>query len=126
MTPNVAGEALPKAVASTGGLGSTLVAHNWRLKMDEKDLLNLLPGVYYMDPPDGGSVTVIEQLQRMAKDAERYRKLRRSHLVDVRIIGTGMRSGERLDSAVDALPVFVLPNGALSGLPEASPPRMRG
>lgn len=29
-----------------------------------------------MDPPDGGSVTVFEQLQRMAKDAERYRWLR--------------------------------------------------
>ena len=78
--------------------------------MDEKNLLELLPGVYYMDPPDGGSVTVLEQFQRMAKDADRYRKLRRSPLVDVRIIGTGMRSGEELDSAVDALPVFVLHN----------------
>ena len=32
-----------------------------------------LPGVYYMDPPDGGDVPVSEQLRRMAKDAERYR-----------------------------------------------------
>ena len=80
---------------------------NWR----QRDQISaLLPGPYYMDPPDSGSVTVLEQLQRMAKDAERYRKLRRSPLVDVRIIGTGMRSGERLDSAVDALPVFVLHN----------------
>ena len=44
--------------------------------MDERDFLTLLPGAYYMDPPDGGSVTVLEQLQRMAKDAERYRWLR--------------------------------------------------
>lgn len=37
----------------------------------------VLPGTYYMDPPDGGDVPVSEQLRRMAKDAERYRYLRR-------------------------------------------------
>jgi multidrug resistance efflux pump len=37
----------------------------------------LLPGPYYMDPPDGGSVTVIEQLRRMAADAARYRWIKR-------------------------------------------------
>ena len=37
-------------------------------------LTALLPGTYYMDPPDGGSVTLLEQLERMAKDAERYRR----------------------------------------------------
>jgi seryl-tRNA synthetase len=35
-----------------------------------------LPGVTYMDPPDGGDVSVPEQLRRMAKDAERYRHMR--------------------------------------------------
>lgn len=30
-----------------------------------------LPGVQYMDPPDGGDVSVPEQVRRMAKDAER-------------------------------------------------------
>jgi hypothetical protein len=39
-------------------------------------LSSLLPGTYYMDPPDGGSVTILEQLQRMARDAARYRWLR--------------------------------------------------
>ena len=29
----------------------------------------VLPGAYYMDPPDGGDVPVSEQLRRMAKDA---------------------------------------------------------
>ncbi|MCY1174028.1 hypothetical protein D9M73_142140 [compost metagenome] len=33
----------------------------------------VLPGALYMDPPDGGDVSVPEQLRRMAKDAERYR-----------------------------------------------------
>ena len=37
---------------------------------------SVLPGVIYMDPPDGGDVSVSEQLRRMAKDAERYRRLR--------------------------------------------------
>jgi hypothetical protein len=40
----------------------------------DDELLALLPGTYYMDPPDGGSVTVLEQLQRMAADAARYRQ----------------------------------------------------
>ena len=40
------------------------------------ELSALLPGVYYMDPPDGGSVTVLEQVRRMAEDAARYRWLR--------------------------------------------------
>ena len=61
--------------------------------MDEKDLLNLLPSVYYMDPPDGGSVTVIEQLQRMAKDAERYRWLR-----DMKSLYLGPVVGARRDN----------------------------
>lgn len=38
-------------------------------------LCALLPGTYYMDPPDGGSVTVLGQVERMAKDAARYQWL---------------------------------------------------
>jgi hypothetical protein len=36
-------------------------------------LTALLPGSYYMDPPDGGDVPVMEQLRRMAEDAAKYR-----------------------------------------------------
>lgn len=36
-------------------------------------LFDLLPGTYYMDEPDGGAPTLLEQLQRMAKDAARWR-----------------------------------------------------
>lgn len=36
---------------------------------------SVLPGTYYMDPPDGGDVSVSEQLRRMAKDAARWRFL---------------------------------------------------
>lgn len=41
--------------------------------ISEHELAKLLPDPYYMDPPDGGSVTVLEQLQRMAQDAARWR-----------------------------------------------------
>jgi hypothetical protein len=41
----------------------------------ERDLVALLPGSYYMDPPDGGDVSLIEQLRRMAEDAARYRSI---------------------------------------------------
>lgn len=49
-------------------------------KKDAAQVQALLPGSYYMDPPDGGSVTVLERLQRMAKDAGRYRFLRDARL----------------------------------------------
>lgn len=40
----------------------------------ERDALRaLLPGVYYMDPPDGGDVDIVEQFRRMAEDASRWR-----------------------------------------------------
>lgn len=36
---------------------------------------DLLPSHYYMNPPDGGDVPLLEQMRRLAKDAERYRFL---------------------------------------------------
>lgn len=44
---------------------------------EQQELSNVLPGTAYMDPPDGGAPTVLEQLQRQAKDASRYMWLRR-------------------------------------------------
>ncbi len=86
------------------------------------DISALLPGVYYMDPPDGGSVPVLEQVRRMAKDAARYRWLRNpaqdvALVLDKRtkfapedesVLGVGgyhiyeYRAGDELDSAIDA------------------------
>lgn len=74
-------------------------------------LIALLPGPYYMDPPDGGSVTVLEQLQRMAQDAARYRWLRDSDRVGDEMEGdilVGAEGGEDvlwgkfMDRAIDA------------------------
>ena len=53
-----------------------LRAENEVLREIERDMSNALPGVYYMDPPDGGSVPLGEQVRRMAVDAARYRWLR--------------------------------------------------
>lgn len=41
-----------------------------------REITAALPGAHYMDPPDGGDVSVPEQVRRMAKDAERYRWMR--------------------------------------------------
>lgn len=42
--------------------------------VEEKDLWALLPNsAWYLDPPDGGNVSLLEQLQRMSKDAAAYR-----------------------------------------------------
>lgn len=38
-----------------------------------REITAALPGAHYMDPPDGGDVSVPEQVRRMAKDAERWR-----------------------------------------------------
>lgn len=46
------------------------------LAQDLKECASALPGTYYMDPPDGGNVSIPEQIRRMAKDAARYRWLR--------------------------------------------------
>jgi hypothetical protein len=43
---------------------------------EQEELASVLPCVTYMDPPDGGAPTVLEQLQRQAKDAARYLWLR--------------------------------------------------
>ena len=66
------------------------VARDVRLQV-EAEFAALLPGVTYMDEPDGGSPTVQEQVKRMAKDAERYRLLRKRYW-----------SGNLLDAEVDA------------------------
>ncbi|SAJ89159.1 hypothetical protein UA11_04034 [Burkholderia multivorans] len=68
---------------------------------DKRELFALLPGPYYMDPPDGGDVLLIEQLRRMAKDAGRYRLVRRGQKWSVvNWIGETLRA-DQLDAAVD-------------------------
>ena len=47
-----------------------------QLRADAQAIAALLPGPYYMDPPDGGDVPVIEQIRRMAVDAQRYRHMK--------------------------------------------------
>ena len=68
-----------------------------------------LPGPYYMDPPDGGDVSISEQLRRMARDAARYRWLRQpnplhreAHIAVLTHNGGWVASGERADAAIDA------------------------
>ncbi|MFU2763946.1 hypothetical protein ACM7NW_29965 [Pseudomonas aeruginosa] len=75
-----------------------------------KECASALPGTYYMDPPDGGDVSIPEQIRRMAKDAARYRWLRERDLET--IIQGGVFAGmtpenivlnqEDLDAAIDA------------------------
>lgn len=65
--------ATPKAV-----LG--LIDEVERLEEELSQCASALPGTYYMDPPDGGNVSIPEQIRRMAKDAARYRWLRERDL----------------------------------------------
>jgi hypothetical protein len=54
---------------------------NELLREFERSAALTLPGVYYMDPPDGGDVSLLKQLQRMSNDAARYRLLRRKFAI---------------------------------------------
>lgn len=78
-----------------------------RLSEVEAEYVSLLPGVYYMDPPDGGAPTLLEQMQRMAQDAARYRWLRANQLDGLEImekfVGEQMEyvTDEELDAAID-------------------------
>lgn len=65
-----------------------------------------LPGVYYMDPPDGGDVSLGEQVLRMGKDAERYRKWRHGatrHCVETAKALCRAVTSAQIDEAIDAL-----------------------
>ena len=78
-----------------------------QLRKDLAAARALLPGVYYMDPPDGGQVEVLEQLRRMADDAARYRYLRNAAdacciTVSAMSSETDCYRGTELDAAIDA------------------------
>ncbi|MBI8355628.1 hypothetical protein JEY77_29235 [Pseudomonas aeruginosa] len=82
-----------------------------RLEEELSQCASALPGTYYMDPPDGGNVSIPEQIRRMAKDAARYRWLRDSctrqwdvMYQDIEIVldGTGVDECEDLDGIIDA------------------------
>jgi hypothetical protein len=78
-------------------------------KDEQEELSSVLPGVTYMDPPDGGSPTVLEQLQRQAKDAARYLWLRNHDDCDWNVL---MRDGgEVLDATIDELMARGAQNG---------------
>lgn len=53
-----------------------LISRLERAEVELEACAAALPYTNYMDPPDGGDVSVPEQLRRMAKDAARYRWLR--------------------------------------------------
>ena len=83
-------------------------AENERLLTLERDVLRTLPGVYYMDPPDGGDVSLLKQLQRMSNDAARYRLLRRKFA----IISDG--EGHAEFCAINLpRPTYIAPNTAI-------------
>lgn len=100
----------PAAIRELLAERDALKVENEKLLALERDMSNALPGVYYMDPPDGGDVPIIEQLRRMSRDAARYRYLRvdtpgfRPVVWMTSISGgtTDVLDGEGLDAAIDA------------------------
>jgi len=86
--------------AAPGGADLQDEAYAEGRKDEQEELSCVLPGTTYMDPPDGGAPTILEQLQRMAKDARRYLWLRAGHkgCYDNVMI----HAGRALDDAVDA------------------------
>ena len=113
-------QAILKLIAEVELLSARLKAENCAHKDTQKhcewlvqglkECASALPGTYYMDPPDGGNVSIPEQIRRMAKDAARYRWLRERDLETIRQGGVfaGMTpenivlNQEDLDAEIDA------------------------
>ena len=55
-----------------------------RVVAERDAIAALLPGVYYMDPPDGGDVPLVEQSRRMAADAARYLWIKKQSVASAR------------------------------------------
>ncbi|HEJ9917879.1 TPA: hypothetical protein SMO01_005814 [Pseudomonas aeruginosa] len=80
-----------------------LIAEVERLEAELSQCAIALPGTYYMDPPDGGNVSIPEQIRRMAKDAARYRWLRgASHFDTPQHQAFCKAYGDALDYEIDA------------------------
>ncbi|HBO0915268.1 TPA: hypothetical protein L4E36_004054 [Pseudomonas aeruginosa] len=77
-----------------------------RLQKELDQCASALPGTYYMDPPDGGNVSIPEQIRRMAKDAERYRGLRDEgylhNWASLHVCDEHLRA-QRTDEAIDSV-----------------------
>lgn len=98
------------ATEASGVIEKGIVEELERLRTDlatlEQACKEALPGVYYMDPPDGGDVSLGEQVLRMGNDAQRYRKWR--HGASARIVETAKAlcyagTPEQIDQAIDSL-----------------------
>ena len=64
-------------VATSPDVVLWLIAEVERLEAELSQCASALPGTYYMDPPDGGNVSIPEQIRRMAADfGERDRAFR--------------------------------------------------
>lgn len=59
-------------VELSGSLTFTTLHHEARETELNNALCELLPGTQYMDPPDGGSVTPLEQVSRMVADYRQH------------------------------------------------------
>ncbi|HFF2105797.1 TPA: ead/Ea22-like family protein [Pseudomonas aeruginosa] len=80
-----------------------LIAEVERLEAELSQCAIALPGTYYMDPPDGGNVSIPEQIRRMAKDAARYRWPRgASHFDTPQHQAFCKAYGDALDYEIDA------------------------
>ncbi|MGP8812085.1 hypothetical protein ACT03H_27495 [Pseudomonas aeruginosa] len=90
-------------VIRAGSAGPDISADFLGLIAELEQCASALPGTYYMDPPDGGNVSIPEQIRRMAKDAARYRALRQKERGVVVVRNrTSHLFGEHLDAAIDA------------------------
>ncbi|NMY77708.1 hypothetical protein HBO01_03330 [Pseudomonas rhodesiae] len=80
-----------------------LKAENEALRRELEECAATLPGVTYMDLPDGGAPTIAKQLSRMAKDAGRYRWLRMASHFDTPQHQVFCKAyGDALDEEIDA------------------------
>jgi len=71
----------PEPIKEAFGRGFVIHGHKaFESLVSLSEVASLLPSLGYLDLPDGGDVTVLEQLERMAADARRYQWLKENQL----------------------------------------------
>ncbi|HBO2943898.1 TPA: hypothetical protein L4R51_002364 [Pseudomonas aeruginosa] len=95
-----------RVMATPADFSEWLAYEAKRLQKELDQCASALPGTYYMDPPDGGDVSIPEQIRRMAKDAARYRGLRDEgylhNWASLHVCDEHLRA-QRTDEAIDSV-----------------------
>ena len=90
------------------GLAQESLDHQQRIADTDDALCKLLPGVQYMDPPDGGCVTPLEHVSRMVADYRQQITELEGREITVTLPGDEIGEAREFFEEVRVLPMDIL------------------